>query len=501
MKYVAAIAVALALFAAVQLAVKGPNPAAESMAIEVRPVALKLSQLIALAGLPEFRQYAAIIAAANSTVAQELRKLATLVKDLDREMSLLSKAAALKDRESAQLHYTGVKADLEQIRKMLVSLGIWDLAKDYYTAAYLRAEALMKSLEEKETAEEKVPAKLLLYAPSVVYAGDKATVAVEVDPPSGSLYIYLDGGLVDEAKIGRNYTFTIPINVYKPSVELLAVYVPQDPKYGSAENKTTIQVVYVSPELKLQCPREVAWGNMLIITGSTTSRAKTATLRIGWLTAVATASNGSLVWKINTTALTPAVYSAAASLPPQGIYAPATASCTVNITAPAPPVKTPWLLIAGVPVQITDYYTYTPSPLEPTGPHTISIYIPPHYPYAGIRVEFTALVLNPLQIGAAAALALALVAPFLKKRQAAAAQPLDTPTPYTYAELAAMYLRQAAARLGIALKPGTTIRELLSAVREVNEEAYKKLAKVGRRLEEVLYAGEQPTPQDYEELR
>ena len=494
MKYVAAIAAALALFAAVQLAVKGPNPAAESMVIEVRPAALKLSQLVALAGLPEFRQYAAAIAAANSSAAQELRKLAALVKALDDETTQLAAAAAAKNATAAQTHYANAKSLLEQIRKTLTSLGLWDAAKDYYTAAYLRIEAL------RRTAEEKPKAKLWLDAPTAAEAGSRVIIRTTVEPPNGTLFIYLDGALINQTRIAKSYTVTVAIRKYTQVVEISAVYVSDDQRYGTAENKTVIRVVYKNATLALQCPPEVKWGDTLTVAGTTNSPAKAATIRLGRAAFNVTVSEGRIYAAINTTALAPGVYNLTVSIPPSGAYAPASASCTVNITAPPPPLRLPTLLIAGLPTAITDHYYYTPNIFEPTGTRKFSIYVPPNYPYAGAYVEFTATVVNPLQIGAAAALAAFLAATAAKRARAVRAPP-PAPTPYTYAELAAMYLRQAAAKLGIALKPGTTIRELLSAVREVDEEVYRKLAKVGRRLEEVLYAGEQPTPQDYEELR
>ncbi|MEZ0248551.1 MAG: DUF4129 domain-containing protein [Thermoproteus sp.] len=493
MKYALVVATALLLFAAaLQLTTKGPNPNAEALAIDVRPAALKLAEALAVAGTPQYREYEGLAALANSTQAQQIRSLAYLVQSLNRDMSSLASAVAAGNKTAASIYYASAQSRLAQIRTLLTQMGLWESAKGYYLSAYAKLEAYRQALENK------TPAVVEVYAPEAVEAGGTARILAETRPPNGTLLVYLDGVLTNTTRTGRAAEIAVRIAAYKPSVNITVAYIPDDPHYSAAVNTTAIKVIYYNSTLELQCPGEVQWGGTLYVRGRTDSAAPLVAIRIGDVVENFTTAGGAFEAELNTSMLAPGRHKVTAYLPPSGMYSPASATCLVNITAEAPQARVPALLVAGVPTPITGYYAYTPGPLVPTGPAHVVIYVPPHYPYSAAEIEADVFVVNPIQIATAAGLAAALAA-MLRRRRAAG--PPDLKPADDYAALAARYIREAAARAGISLTPGATIREVLAALRARNEELYERLARIGRRLEEVLYAGEEPTPEDYEELR
>lgn len=496
MKYVIVVAVALLLFALLQTTAAGPKPWLESPHVELKPIGLKLSSLAQLAGSPEFRQYAELILLANNTQAEKIRQLATLVKQLDAEMSTLASAVAEKNFTEAKRAYAAAKATLEQIRRLLLELKLWEEAKDYYTAAYLRVESYGKALEERP------PANLTLIAPSKARAGSTIYIEAWAQPPNGTLSIFLEGRLVKEVPLQGHVRVPVVLNVYKPEAVVSALYMPNDGKHGAAQANATIHVEYVNTTIRLQCPTEVKWGRAASLEGVVSSDVQQVVVKIGELTMNASVSRGVFQVLVNTTALPPGVYNATVYAPPSGIYAPASASCVFNITAEPPPLaQPPQVLIAGIPAALTPYFRYTPSLLEATGYRKFAIYIPPHMPYSGAVAEFEAVLINPVQIIALGGFAVFLTTMALKRARRVDAEVRLEYMPYDYSVLAARYLRALAQRLGITLFPGTTIRELLSEVAKVDKSLYEKAWKIGRRLEEVLYGGAQPTAEDYEELR
>lgn len=492
-RHLIAVAASLLLFVLVQMATWGPNPAAERLAIDVRPAALRLSTLISLAGTPEFRQYIGVVALANNTQAQALRQLATLLKTLDFEMGRLAYAVAQGNVTEARGAYARAKDSLEQIRKLLIDLGLWEGAREYYTAAYVKLERYRQAFEKK------TPSNISLQAPARVRAGQTAVLNVTVRPPGGTLLIYLDRDLIREESVAEKRTVSIKINVYKPSVLLTVVYLPNDARYSPSQVNTTIYVDYLNTTLIVKCPPVVKWGDVVEISGTVTSGARRVVLQVGRSAVNITTINGSFTAVVNTTELAPGAYRLRLYAPPSGMYAPANYTCLLNITADPPPLSTPGVLISGLPVALTPYFYYTPSFLESTGPKNLTIYIPPRFPYSEAVVRLDTWVINPVQIGAAVGLLAFLTAAVLKNRPTP--QTFSEPAPRDYAALAAQYLRRTAQRLGILVTPGMTIRELIAAVREVDEVVYKKVEKIGRRLEEVLYGGAQPSEEDYEALR
>ncbi|MEM3326670.1 MAG: hypothetical protein QXK63_04410, partial [Thermoproteus sp.] len=406
-KYLAAVAAALLLFALLQVTTKGPNPTAESLAIEVKPAALSLAAIMQMAGTPQFQQYAETLALANNTNAQTLRQLATLMKDLDSEMKTLEEALAQNNATEAQNAYAKAQSDLNQIKGLLTELGIWDQAKDYYTAAYLRLEAYGRALQRKASSN------VTLQAPQRVRAGGTMTINITVSPPNGTLLIYLDGNLTGEAAIAKRKAIRLPVNIYKPQIELAVVYVPNSPQYGPSSANATIGVEYLNTTIEAQCP-QATWGEAVKINGTITSDAKYVTVKIDNMAENATAVGGTFSAVVNTTELTPGPHVAKIYAPPS-----ANATCLLNITAEPPPLRIPNVLIAGVPLALTPYYRYTPSLLESTGPKRLALYIPPHFPYSGATVEAEVILINPLQIAAVAGLAAFLAAVLRRRAQTA----------------------------------------------------------------------------------
>ncbi|MEM3997587.1 MAG: DUF4129 domain-containing protein [Pyrobaculum sp.] len=497
MRHLLAVAVALLMFALVQISTWGPNPATERLAIDLKPAALRLSTLIQLAGTPEFRQYLDIVTMANNTQAQALRQLSMLVKTLDFEMSRLAYAVAQNNITEANDAYAKAKSALDQIKKTLTELGLWEGAKEYYTAAYVRLENYRQALEKK------TPSNITLRAPQRVRAGQTITLHISVRPPNGTLLIYLNEALIREEAVLNKKEVSVRINVYKPAVVLTAVYIPRDAKYGPSRANATLNVDYLNTTVSLQCPPNVKWGSAVKINGTVTSNTDHVTLRVGKNVVNITTTNGTFSAVINSTDLTPGTYLLRLYVPPSGMYAPAAATCVLNITADPPPLNKPTALISGLPTALTPYFYYTPSILETTGPKNLTIYIPPHLPYSEATVQLNTWVINPVQIGAAFGLLAFFTATVLRRRpREPTPQPhVLEPTPLDYATLAAQYLRKTAQRLGISLTPGTTIRELIDAVYKIDQAAYRRIEKIGKRLEEVLYGGAEPREEDYDALR
>jgi hypothetical protein len=198
--------------------------------------------------------------------------------------------------------------------------------------------------------------------PGKVAAGGAVVASGVLNTPRGPLprhlvAIYVDKTLATFATTDDKGRFQaeLRIGVYKPQVEIRAVYKPLPGEPYSESNATaTVEVLYNKTNLRLSAPRQVKWGDVLtiyILQDPPIQRA--VRISVGGGTYVVEA-RGEAAVDVPTAALTPGMQQITAHAEGRGPYAPATATDAVEIMAETPHARleAPPVLIAGLPAEI-----------------------------------------------------------------------------------------------------------------------------------------------------
>ena len=175
--------------------------------------------------------------------------------------------------------------------------------------------------------------------------------------PRQLVAIYVDKTLATFAATDDKGRFQaeLRIGVYKPQVEIRAVYkpLPGEP-YLESSATAAVEVLYNKMNLRLSAPRRVKWGDVLTIYIRQDPPIQRAVrISVGGSTYVVEA-RGEAAVDVPTAALTPGMQNITAYAEGRGPYAPATATDAVEIVAEAPQARleTPPVLIAGLPAEI-----------------------------------------------------------------------------------------------------------------------------------------------------
>jgi len=239
---------------------------------------------------------------------------------------------------------------------------------DLWRLILLYAEELGIQLTVKP--QKPTPTKITLHVqPGKVVAGG-AVVASGVlntsrDPlPRQLVAIYVDKTLATFATTDDKGRFQaeLRIGVYKPQMEIRAVYkpLPGEP-YLESNATATVEVLYNKTTLRLSAPRQIKWGDVLTIYIRQDPPIQRAIrISVGRGTYVVEA-RGEAAVDIPTAALTPGMQKITAYAEGRGPYAPATATDAVEIVAETPQARleAPPVLIAGLPAEIR--YSVTPN--------------------------------------------------------------------------------------------------------------------------------------------
>jgi len=255
--------------------------------------------------------------------------------------------------------------------------------------------------------------------PDRVTAGGEVAISGVLTTPRGPLAgqlvaIYLDGALTQFATTDSQGRFktVATIHIYKPRVEIRAVYkpLPGEP-YLESNATAAVEVLYNTTTLHISAPRRVKWGEELTLhIRQDPPIRRTIRIAAGGRTYSLIIYDESTV-RIPTAALPPGTLHITARAEGKGPYAPAAATATVEIEAETPRVtlETPPLLFAGLPAEIR--YSTTPNistalllagrpyrgyvPLDlATGFYDLTLKTAPAPPYRAVSATQRVLVIN-----------------------------------------------------------------------------------------------------------
>jgi len=214
------------------------------------------------------------------------------------------------------------------------------------------------------------PTNITLHVqPGKVVAGGAVVASGVLNTSRGPLprqlvAIYVDKTLATFAATDDKGRFQaeLRIGVYKPQVEIRAVYkpLPGEP-YLESNATATVEVLYNKTTLRLSAPRQVKWGEVLTIyIRQDPPIQRVVRISVGGSTYVVE-TRGETAVDVPTAALTPGVQNITAYAEDVGPYAPATATDAVEIVAETPQARleAPPVLIAGLPAEIR--YSVTPN--------------------------------------------------------------------------------------------------------------------------------------------
>ena len=260
-------------------------------------------------------------------------------------------------------------------------------------------------------------------------------------PVAGALIaIYLQGRLAALALTDARGRFnaSVYISAYVPLANITAVYVPPPGSpYAPSSASIQLRVLFNATELALSVPATVRWGDPLRIEirqSPPVERQVVVALSNGTSTVLLRAVvRDEAVLEVPTAGLGPGNYTIKATAQPKGPWAPASASAQVAVAAAEPQIslRAPPVLVAGAPAPLEVYVepklavaTFlgeTPLggyvPLEaPTGPAVVRAVARAAPPYASAQASAQVFVVNPIQVGSAAA-ALFVVARRLRLRR------------------------------------------------------------------------------------
>jgi len=214
------------------------------------------------------------------------------------------------------------------------------------------------------------PTNITLHVqPGKVVAGGAVVASGVLNTSRGPLprqlvAIYVDKTLATFAATDDKGRFQaeLRIGVYKPQVEIRAVYkpLPGEP-YLESNATAAVEVLYNKTNLRLSAPRQVKWGEVLTIyIRQDPPIQRVVRISVGGSTYVVE-TRGETAVDVPTAALTPGVQNITAYAEDVGPYAPATATDAVEIVAETPQARleAPPVLIAGLPAEIR--YSVTPN--------------------------------------------------------------------------------------------------------------------------------------------
>ncbi|AET33451.1 hypothetical protein [Pyrobaculum ferrireducens] len=264
---------------------------------------------------------------------------------------------------------------------------------------------------------------------SSIWAGDRVLVTGVLTsrgkPLAGQTVAVLVDGVPAAVTVtdsrGR-YNATVAISVYRPRVNVTAVYLPlPGSPYMPSMASAHLSVLYHATTIAISAPSQVLWGAPLALNITLDPPAER---RINIVLGNATTSillslkaQGSASVIIPTGNLTPGTYNLTVYVPGKGRLGPATARRTVDIIAESPVISlsAAGVEVAGFPpqfavkvvpaVNISVYLGDKPLkgaiPLDtPTGWAVIRAVSMPSPPYASATASAYVFVVNPLQISA-----------------------------------------------------------------------------------------------------
>lgn len=242
--------------------------------------------------------------------------------------------------------------------------------------------------------------------------------------PRQLVAIFVEGKLAAFTTTGTDgrYRAAIAISIYKPRINITALYLPlPGSTYMPSRASTWLTVLYNTTQITLTAPTQVQWGKPLVVeithNSSIQRRIYITLTNPTQRVELTTSTRDTAVVEIPTTNLMPGLYTLTAYTPGEGRLGPASASLQINITAKMPKmtITSPEIGIAGSaisisvrvepPLNVTLYVGDRPFsgtiPLEITTGFTyVRAVTTPTPPYASISATTKLFVINPLQIGA-----------------------------------------------------------------------------------------------------
>lgn len=347
---------------------------------------------------------------------------------------------------------------------------------------------------------------------AVVTAGDVVAVSGRltsngVPLRSQAVAIYLGGRLVAVPITDNNGNFKASFNVsvYRPTVEVTALYVPPPGAEYKPSNATAIlRVVYYETRLDLQTTPSVKWGEELILRVRETPPVErkvviTLSNSSGVIYATSVVLKGEAEVVIPTRDIPPGRYVVVAKAEGRGSYAPSLARAEVMINAEIPAVvlNNPPVALAGFPLSV-EILTQPPvgasiflngRPLQgavpldtPTGYAELTARTIPNPPYASAEVSTEVFIINLLQFIPLAVVPVFLIfrrqsreQPYVKVvEEVAAASPrrVFTATEQEVIALLAFVFQKLGGRAGVFYSRKMTYREYAAAVEKYTADPY-----------------------------
>ena len=151
----------------------------------------------------------------------------------------------------------------------------------------------------------------------------------------------------------------VRISVYKPLVNITAVYIPlPGSAYLPSRASVAVRVLYNKTELQISASEVVLWGSPVEVNISQQPPvARMAIVRIGngtWSYEVKVELRSRAIVYLPTWNLDPGVYNISVYAPGAGVFAPAYAVRRVRVDALTPQIsiRAPRLVVAGLPVDV-----------------------------------------------------------------------------------------------------------------------------------------------------
>ncbi|MCX8137759.1 hypothetical protein [Pyrobaculum aerophilum] len=216
----------------------------------------------------------------------------------------------------------------------------------------------------------------------------------------------------------------VRISVYKPLVNITAVYIPlPGSAYLPSRASVAVRVLYNKSELQISAPEVVLWGSPVEVNISQQPPvARMAIVRIGngtWSYEVKVELRSRAIVYLPTWNLGPGVYNISVYAPGTGVFAPAYAVGRVKIEALTPQMslRAPQFIVAGLPVNVEavlnpplnftillanrEFKGAVPLDIS-TGFVNLVAVSRPKPPFALVSASATVFVINPVQLAVVA---------------------------------------------------------------------------------------------------